>query len=87
MKRKTFPKKLVLNKTTIAKLNSLEQDEINGGISLQLLTDDECVYTEGCTGWGCTQPHDPVNTCIYTNYGDMAGCPITMTLCGELMCP
>jgi len=78
-----------LNKTTIATLNSDDLENVNGGFrtTIQIITDDECAYTEGCTGWGCYNSQYGLNTCIYTNYGDMAGCPLTMTLCGQLYCP
>jgi hypothetical protein len=93
MKKKKFSKKLALNKTTIAMLNPEQQGRLNGGI-IPILTgkcflSDGCVYTQTCM---CTQPgcYDSAygyNGCIYTNYGDMIGCPETMTLCGELYCP
>jgi hypothetical protein len=90
MKQKKFSKKLVLNKTTIALLNTVEQGNVNGGIRPKPVPISEgCVYTITCM---CTQPgcYDSAyghNGCIYTNYGDMQGCPETMTLCGELYCP
>lgn len=91
MKQKTFSKKLILNKTTIATLSATELKEVNGGHPQAPSLDGcflsyGCVYTVGCTGLGCA---DSVagNNCIYTNYGDMIGCPATMTLCGQLYCP
>lgn len=88
MKRKTFPKKLVLNKTTIATLSSTDLGQVNGGIiGLPVPISVGCVYTVGCTNYGCADSVAGADTCIYTNFGDMMGCPETMTLCGELYCP
>jgi hypothetical protein len=99
MKQKKFSRKLVLNKTTIAMLNPSEQGNVNGGIRTVLTVGcnytDDCGYTDDCAytiSCMCTQPgcQDSAygqNGCIYTNYGDMMGCPATMTLCGELYCP
>jgi hypothetical protein len=89
MKKKQFSKKLVLNKTTIAMLNPGEQGQVNGGIRIPVPISNGCVYTQTCY---CTQPacYDSrygYTGCIFTNYGDMTGCPETMTLCGELYCP
>ena len=94
MKKKQFSKKLVLNKTTIAMLNPGEQGRVNGGILPKptlggCVLSEGCVYTQTCY---CTQPacYDSrygQTGCIFTNYGDMTGCPETMTLCGELYCP
>jgi hypothetical protein len=91
MKHKKFSKKLVLNKTTIAMLNPAEQGNVNGGIRPPI-TDgcsDGCVYTVTClcTQPGCIDSRYGYHGCILTNYGDMTGCPATMTLCGELYCP
>lgn len=86
MKSKKISKKLVFNKTIIASLNNDQLSHVKGGRPFPVPISVGCVYTEGCTGWGCPESVLGDN-CIYTNFGDMMGCPETMTLCGELYCP
>ncbi|MCP5047710.1 MAG: hypothetical protein GY940_11100 [bacterium] len=90
MQKKKFSKKLVLNKTTVASLNAGEQENVLAGIfPFPRPISEGCVYTVTClcTSPGCNDSRYGNNGCMYTNYGDMAGCPATMTVCGELYCP
>jgi hypothetical protein len=95
MKKKPFQRKLKFNKTTIATLNSNEQSFVYAGKIFPVIRTDDCFYSEGCvytetcmcTSPGCDDSRYAANGCIGTNYGDMLGCPETMTLCGELYCP
>jgi len=53
MKRKTFPKKLALNKTTIATLSSDDLKKMNGGIVKRTLVD--CFLTNYPNWPGCPE--------------------------------
>jgi len=81
MKKKPLSKKLVFNKTTVTQLNNKDLNQLHGGVIVYTKT---CYCTVGDT---CYNSRYGVDTCIFTNYGDMQGCPVTMTLCNKLYCP
>ncbi len=78
MNKKHLAKKLSLNKTTIARLNLLDMDQLFGGALFPRTIGGICPTPDSIAG---------ANTCIYTDGDLMYTCPETMTLCGELYCP